>query len=207
MAVVGGLALSMSASFAKEKNTSRPHIMFHLGRLIGFFLLGGVIGVLGASFQLGALGTSTLSIIIALVMLGLGINLLGIFSWSHRLQLTMPKKVSKNIWQLKNLNTVVAPFIIGAITFFLPCGFTQSMQLYALSTHSFLTGALIMLVFALGTLPILSLISFGSSIAEKLKANTTTLFKTMGLIIICFSLFNIINSLVALGFIPPIFNL
>jgi uncharacterized protein len=207
MAVVGGLALSLSASFAKENNSAKPHIMFHLGRLIGFFLLGGLVGILGASFQLGALGTSTLSIVIALVMVGLGINLLGIFSWSHRLQITMPKKLSKNLLQLKSLNTVITPFIIGAITFFLPCGFTQSMQLYALSTHSFMSGAMIMLVFALGTLPILSLISFGSTIAEKLKANTATLFKTMGLIIICFALFNIINSLAALGIIPPIFNL
>ncbi|MCX6793286.1 MAG: sulfite exporter TauE/SafE family protein [Candidatus Falkowbacteria bacterium] len=206
MAVVGGLALSLSASFAKQGNSAKPHIMFHAGRLIGFFLLGGLIGVLGGSFQLGAFGTSTLNIIIALVMLGLGINLLNIFSWSHRLQITMPKGLSKNLLQLKSLNTVITPFIIGAVTFFLPCGFTQSMQLYALSTHSFINGAMIMLVFALGTLPILSLISFGSRIAEKLKANTSTLFKTMGLIIICFALFNIINSLAALGIIPPIFN-
>lgn len=207
MAVVGGLALSLSASFNKQENNTKPHIMFHLGRLIGFFLLGGLVGILGASFQISALGTSTLSIIIALIMLILGINLLGIFSWSNRLQITMPKKVSKNLLKLKNLNTVITPLIIGAITFFLPCGFTQSMQLYALSTHNFLTGAMIMLVFALGTLPILSLISFGSTIAEKLKANTSTLFKTMGLIIICFALFNILNSLAALGIIPPIFNL
>jgi len=207
MAVVGGLALSLSASFSKQDNSAKPHIMFHLGRLIGFFLLGGLVGVLGGSFQLGALGTSTLSIVVALIMLSLGIHLLGIFSWSYRLQFTMPKAVSKNLLQLKNLNTIITPFIIGAITFFLPCGFTQSMQLYALSTHNFLSGAMVMLVFALGTLPILGLISFGSSIAEKLKANTAVLFKTMGLIIICFALFNIINSLAALGIIPPLFNL
>jgi len=207
MAVVGGLALSLSASFAKQGKNTKPHIMFHLGRLIGFFILGGLVGILGESFQLSALGTSTLSIVIALIMLGLGIHLLGIFSWSHRLQLTMPKNISKKLLQIKNLNTIITPFIIGAITFFLPCGFTQSMQLYALSTHNFLNGAMIMLVFALGTLPILALISFGSSIAEKFKANTAILFKTMGLIIIVFALFNILNSLAALGIIPPLFNL
>lgn len=207
MAVVGGLALTLSASFSKQDNSARPHIMFHAGRLIGFFLLGGLVGILGGSFQLGALQTSTLSIVVAVIMLGLGIHLLGVFSWSHRLQFTMPKKVSKNLLQLKNLNTVITPFIIGAITFFLPCGFTQSMQLYALSTHNFMSGAMIMLVFALGTLPILALVSFGSKIAEKLKANTKTLFKTMGLIIICFAIFNILNSLVALGLIAPFLNL
>ena len=48
MAVVGGLVLSMSANYAKEGDQFRPQILFHAGRLISFFVLGGVIGALGA---------------------------------------------------------------------------------------------------------------------------------------------------------------
>ena len=40
----------------------------------------------------------------------------------------------------------------GAATFFLPCGFTQALQLYVLAKGSFTIGALTMLAFALGTL-------------------------------------------------------
>lgn len=205
MAVVGGLVLSLSATYAREKS-NLAHYMFHAGRLIGFFLLGGVIGALGGIFQLGALGTSLLSIAVALLMIILGLNLLDVFPWAKRLQLTTPRAIGRGVLGLRSLNSSIAPFLIGALTFFLPCGFTQSMQLYALTTHSFWTGAGIMLSFALGTLPILGLLSFGSSAAEKLRNHSSLIFKTMGLIVLFFACFNIINSLAALGVIDPIFN-
>ena len=39
MAVVGGLVLSLSANFAKEGDKTKPQILFHIGRLVSFFLL------------------------------------------------------------------------------------------------------------------------------------------------------------------------
>ena len=79
------------------------------------------------------------------------------------------------------------------------------MQLYALTTGSFLKGGLTMLSFALGTLPVLSLISFSSfTIQNSSKAGI--FFKSAGLIVILFALFNLINSLVVAGIIPPVFN-
>lgn len=204
MAVVGGLVLSLSATYAKQKK-NLPHYLFHLGRLIGFFLLGGALGALGSTLQISALGTSVLSIAVALIMIILGLNLLEIFPWAKRLQITSPRLFGKQIFKLKSVS-LAGPFLIGAATFFLPCGFTQSMQLYALTTDSFWTGAGLMLTFALGTLPVLGLLSFGSSAAERLRRHSGVIFKTMGLIIIFFALFNIINSLAALGLIAPVFS-
>ena len=43
--------------------------------------------------------------------------------------------------------------LVGAATFFLPCGFTQAVQVYALSTASPLAAGAIMATFALGTTP------------------------------------------------------
>jgi hypothetical protein len=57
-------------------------------------------------------------------------------------------------------------FTFGALTFFLPCGFTQALQLYVLGKGSVTTGALTMLVFALGTLPALLSLSAVSSFAK-----------------------------------------
>ncbi|MFZ2072537.1 MAG: sulfite exporter TauE/SafE family protein, partial [Minisyncoccia bacterium] len=73
MAVVGGLVLSMSATFAREGDKVRPQILFHIGRIVSFFILGGVIGAIGSAFQLGSIGTFVLGFIIAIVMLILGI--------------------------------------------------------------------------------------------------------------------------------------
>lgn len=209
MAVVGGLVLSMSATFAKEGDKIRPQLMFHIGRIIAFFILGGVIGALGSAFTLNTSATFVLSLIIGIVMLILGINLLDTFHWAKKLQPSMPKFIAKHAHgqanKLAKFNHTLTPLLVGVATFFLPCGFTQSMQLYTLTTGNFLTGGLTMLAFALGTLPALALISFSSlSIQKSSKAGI--FFKTAGLIVIMFALFNLINSLVVIGLISPIFN-
>src|SRR3989344_4540232 len=90
LAIVGGLVLSLSASSAKEGGTWRTQTLFHLGRLGGFFVLGGIIGVIGNSLHLVLTANIVLGIIVALVMLILGINLLDVFHFAKRLQLTMP---------------------------------------------------------------------------------------------------------------------
>mgnify|MGYP001591028244 CR=1 FL=1 len=202
MAVVGGLVLSMSATYAKEGKGIRPQILFHVGRLVSFFILGGVIGVVGSVFQLGGTGTFVLSFIVAIILLILGLNLLDIFPWTKKLLPTLPASLSKRVKGLKSANTTFTPLLIGAATFILPCGFTQSMQLYSLTTGSFLEGALTMTVFALGTLPVLALLSFGSLSIKKMQ--TGVFYKTAGLVVIFFGLFNLMNSLVVVGFISPL---
>ena len=205
MAVVGGLVLSMSATFAKEGDKIRPQLMFHGGRIVAFFVLGGVIGAIGSAFTLGTTGTFILSLVIAIVMIILGINLLDVFPWAKRLQPSMPKFLSKHAIGVSKFNHTLTPLLVGVATFFLPCGFTQSMQLYALTTGSFLSGGLTMLSFALGTLPVLALISFSSFSIQNSK-KSGIFFKSAGLIVILFALFNLINALVVIGAIPPIFN-
>ncbi len=205
MAVVGGLVLSMSATFAKSGDRFKPQFLFHGGRLISFFIFGGVIGLIGSAFTLSSTATFVLNVVIGIVMIILGINLLDIFSSTKKLSIGMPKFVSRHALGITKLNHSATPILVGIATFFLPCGFTQAMQVYTLGTGSFLTGALTMFSFALGTLPILALVSFSSfSMKESTKAGI--FFKTAGLIVIMFALFNIVNGLVVVGFISPVFN-
>jgi uncharacterized protein len=205
MAVVGSLVLSVSANYAKEGDKIRPQALFHIGRLISFFILGGAIGALGSTFQLGVTGAFLLSLIVAVVLLILGINLLDVFPWAKKLQPTLPRFLSSRMLEAKKLNHTLTPFLLGAVTFFLPCGFTQAMQIQTLATGSFLTGATTMLVFALGTLPVLALLSFGS-LGLKDKVSSGIFFKTAGLVVIFFALFNFVNSLAIIQLIPPVFN-
>ena len=205
MAVVGGLVLSMSSTFVKGGDAVRPQILFHIGRLASFFILGGVIGALGSVLQLGVSATLALGLLVGIVLLILGVNLLDIFPWMKRLAPSLPAFVGKRIHGLKNVNHVLTPVLIGIATFFLPCGFTQSMQLYALTTGSFWTGAVTMFVFALGTLPVLSLLSFGS-LGIHTKTSSGVFFKTAGLVVVFFGLLNIASALSAYGIIPPLFN-
>ncbi len=206
MAMVGGLLLSMSATFARNGQRAKPQILFHTGRIIAFFILGGVIGAIGASFSLGQNSLIILSLLIGAVMILLGLNLLDIFPWAKRLLPTIPRFIARRALKASELNHTLTPALVGIATFFLPCGFTQSMQLYALTTGSFLTGGLIMLAFALGTLPVLALISFGSLHIGK-SAWAGIFFKTAGIIVMLFGLLNILNSLAVLGVLPPLLNI
>ncbi len=203
MAVVGGLVLSMSANYAKEGDKVRPQVLFHVGRLASFFILGGAIGALGSALQLSILGTAIMSGVVALVLLVLGINLLDIFPWAKKLQPTLPRFIGNHVQGLKQVNHTLTPLLLGVATFFLPCGFTQSMQIYTLTTGSFTSGALTMFVYALGTLPVLAILSF-SSLTIHTKARSSIFFKTAGIVVIFFGLFNLHNSLVVAGIIPSL---
>ncbi len=204
MAVVGGLVLSMSANYGKQAAGNIPHFSFHLGRLIGFFVLGGLIGLLGSAFVLTPTISFVLSLAIGIVMILMGINLLDIWPSSASWQLRMPRFFSTAALQSK-FSGRYAPFVIGAATFFLPCGCTQSMQVYSLSTGSPLAGALTMLAFALGTLPVLALLSFGTGNVAQGK-HRGIFFKAAGTIVILFSLLNFYGGLVAIGLLPPVFS-
>src|SRR3989344_1979915 len=191
-----GYSLSVERE-EKIKNWSDFKIAIPIA--LGFAVLFVVLQKIGL---VNLVGTNSVSYGTAFVI---GINLLDTFHWAKKFQPSMPKFIAKYAHGVSKLNHALTPFLVGIATFFLPCGFTQSMHLYTLTTGSFIKGGLTMLAFALGTLPILALISF-SSFSIKNSSKAGIFFKTAGLVVIMFAIFNILNSLVIVGVIPPIFN-
>src|SRR5574343_1567392 len=148
LAVVGGLVLSLSATVSQDKiSDKKPMILFHGGRLISFAVLGGVLGAIGSAVGISFTVTAILGIIASVVMIVLGLNLVGVFEKNI---IALPSGVF-NFFR-KAEHKTIAPFLVGVGTFFLPCGFTQAMQVAALSSGSFLSGLLIMTAFACVTL-------------------------------------------------------
>ena len=197
MAVVGGIVLSISSTFSKSKNY-KPMIAFHLARLLGFLLLGGLIGLIGSAFIITPVISLIMTIVIFLVMVIMGFNLLQIFPWLNRFQPKMPKSIGKKSLNLKNTQSYIGVILLGVSTFISPCGFTQSMQIYSLSTGSFITGALTMFVFALGTLPVLGMISFASMKFSK-TLQSGLFFKVAGFLVLFFATFNLYSGLIGSG--------
>lgn len=208
MALVGGLILGASARFsaqnpnATSKEKFEPHLFFNLGRIASYFVLGGLIGLAGSLFQLSTSVLGILTIAVGLVMLLLGGQLIDIFPILKRISFTLPKGLScltgiKN--DSKSEYSHKGSLMLGALTFFLPCGFTQATQLYAMSTGSAISGALIMGVFALGTTPGLLGVGSLTSIVKGTKARL--FFKTSGVVVIMLAFFNISNGLNLLGLV------
>jgi len=191
LALIGGLIMGLAANYANNhpeasaRQKFRPHLLFNAGRIGGFFLLGGVLGSVGKIFKLSVFVNSLITLLVGAVILILGLKLLNIFPALNKLDFSLPKKWSKVI---KKDN----PIILGVLTFFVPCGFTQAMQLYALSANGFLRGGAIMGLFALGTAPGLLGIGGLSSLLDRRK--NLFFFKVAGVIIILFGLFNLNNG-------------
>jgi len=202
LALVGGLVLSLSAKMSQDNiSDTKPFLLFHSGRLISFAILGGVLGLIGSAFNVSFTLTSILGIIASLVMLLLGLNLVGAMTKS---KFTLPSGLFDFFRKIEHKS--FTPLLLGFATFFLPCGFTQSMQISALSSGSFLSGFLLMFAFALGTLPMLLLLSFGSTSFARGK-HALVFFKAAGIVVIGLGLFSLLAGLAGLGIIPPLFNI
>jgi sulfite exporter TauE/SafE len=173
------------------KFTSRREIFaLHAGRfgafVFGGALLGGIGGALGSSpLFYGALG-----LLLGAGFLIIGLQLLDIApKWMRRLSL-LPEALHASRY------TLHASWLIGASTFFLPCGFTQTAQGLALASGSPAQGALLLGAFAIGTAPVLVGISlFGSGVSVK----TPWLRLATGAMLFLFAFGQIDGGLTVLG--------
>lgn len=202
MALVGGLVLAASARFVEKHPMAstlqkfKPHISFNAGRILSFFVFGGIIGYAGSFFQLSSTTLGLLTIAVGGVMVLMGLQLIEIFPRLNGLQFTLPKGISRALGIKKQSEKEYShtnAFILGASTFFLPCGFTQAMQLFAISSGNPITGALTMGVFALGTAP--GLLGIGGLTSVIKGAFAKPFFKFAGLVVIFMAIFNISNGL------------
>lgn len=203
IAVTGGLLVALAAKY-NEANAQltdmqrlKPHIYFNVGRIVSYTLLGGVVGALGSTLTLSPEANGALTIAASLIMVALGLQMLKLVPSLGRFQPRMPKFLAHKIHDLSTRDTKGAALALGASTFFLPCGFTQALQLYVLSKGSFTIGALTMFAFALGTLP--ALVSL-SAISSFVRGNFQRYFlKLAGAAVIFLGLANIQYGLVLTG--------
>lgn len=212
MALVGGLILGASAKFAEKHPTAttlqkfKPHLFFNIGRVASYFFFGGVIGFAGSFFTLSPTILGILTIVVGGVMFLLGAQLIDISPRLRSVNITLPKFISRALGikeQHEKEYSHKNSMILGAMTFFLPCGFTQAMQLYAMSTGDPGKGAFTMGVFALGTAP--GLLGIGGLTSVVKGAFAKSFFKFAGIIVIALAVFNISNgyNLSGLAFAAP----
>jgi uncharacterized protein len=200
MALVGGLVLSLAARHAElhpeatAAQKFRPHLYFNLGRIVGYAIFGGIIGLIGRAVQLSSSWLGLMTLVVGGVMIFLGLKLIEIFPALKNKTISLPSWIGR-LFRQKNNSREYSPWAAvfsGGLTFFLPCGFTQAMQLYAVSTGSFYRGAAVMGLFALGTAP--GLIGIGG-LSSVFKGRAGKIFfAAAGIAVIVVGLNNLING-------------
>jgi sulfite exporter TauE/SafE/copper chaperone CopZ/plastocyanin len=204
-ALVGGLILSMSKQWGELYSNSdstwkkiQPHLIFNAGRLISYGVLGAALGAVGSKLNFSIKFGPILVIAVSVMMIFLAFQMFG-FKTFKKFQFTMPKFMMRFIVNESNFKGRYMPFLMGAFTFFLPCGFTITAQGLALISGNALQGGLIMLLFALGTLPMLLFIGL-SSVKFLQKPHLSERFlKIAGILVLFFALYNINFQLNVLG--------
>ena len=192
LAVAGGLLLAVVNKYSQlnsnlsSKQKFKPHLYFNAGRIISYTVLGGAIGTLGSVFTLSPTVTGTITIIASILMVIIGLQLLNVFPWLNNIQVKMPKFIAHRIYGASEQKMFKpgSAFLFGGATFFLPCGFTQALQLYVLGTGSFVAGALTMLAFSLGTMPALISLGAFTSFAKGITQKYFTIFSALLVIVL-----------------------
>jgi sulfite exporter TauE/SafE/copper chaperone CopZ len=198
MALVGGLVLALTASFQASTSTPptgipalRPAAVFLAGRIAGYGVFGALLGALGASIAMPPLVTAVLMVAVAVVMTILGTRLTGlsprIAGWSPTLPPSLGRRLGLGDSAGRGYSDARAA-ILGAASFFLPCGFTQAVQIFALSTGSPLLGAALLAVFAIGTAP--GLLALAGLQVLVPSGARPTLLRLVGVVVLAFAFVN-----------------
>ena len=96
------------------------HLLFHFGRLATFFVLGGVLGLVGSWINISDNFMSIFTIFIALILFWLALNIMGLVPSLSTVGIRMPKS-SMAVWKrLQKSDHAMAPVVLGAFSFFLP---------------------------------------------------------------------------------------
>ncbi len=204
-ALVGGMVLSVSKQWNDlydSRNSTfekmQPHLLFNFGRIIAFGVLGGLLGLLGKRLGISLAFTSFLVLAVSAVMFFMGLQMLGV-KYFQKFQFTAPKFLTRYVADESNFQGKWMPALMGALTFFLPCGFTITTQGLALLSGGPLQGALIMFAFVLGTTPVLLGIGLSSVKLSSRPHWANRFTKVAGVLVLFFALFNLNSQMNVLG--------
>ncbi len=160
VAMCGGIHLSQcmqngakpGVCAANRAASLKPSLLYNLGRILSYTLIGALIGLLGMAISFSSSIKGLIQVLAGVFMIVMGLNMLQLFPGLRLLQFRLPQGIGHKIYALKEGK---GPFVIGLLNGLMPCGPLQAMQLYALSSGSPIKGALAMLFFGLGTMPLL----------------------------------------------------
>lgn len=196
IAMCGGINLSQcivrqeAGGRQNRWSVFRPSLLYNMGRVISYTVVGFILGFVGMLFGNGSgsgmsvLMQGILKLTAGVIMVIMGINMLGIFPWLRKLNIRPPRFLAVSIGKKKRRSK--RPLIVGLLNGLMPCGPLQSMQIVALASGNPFAGALSMLLFSLGTVPLMlglgSLVSaLGRRFTQKVMSIGAVLVVVLGL--------------------------
>jgi sulfite exporter TauE/SafE len=196
LGMCGSIVGIFTAQVPQEKARWPFHLAYSSGRIASYAVAGALVGGVG---QAGLLMRDAVPVqhllfaLSSLMLIALGLYLVGVWGVVRRLEHLgsgVWKRLQPYTTKLLPVNTVPRALGLGALWGWLPCGLVYSVLLTALACGSAVQGALIMLVFGLGTLPnLLAIGLFWESIKGWVQSTRVRL--AAGLLVMAFGVYGL----------------
>jgi len=163
----GPIAMMLPIDHQNEAKKVTQIVTYHLGRLTAYATIGLIFGLLGRGFFLAGL-QQNMSIFIGVAMIIVVLIPEKIFSrynFSKPVYKIISKIKSSLGNQFKN-KSYKSFFTIGLLNGFLPCGMVYVALFGAIAMQSAGFGILYMLLFGLGTIPLMSIVVYIHSLIK-----------------------------------------
>ena len=167
----GPIAIALPLVGKKYSQKVFGGILYNIGRTVTYGLMGAVFGTLGQGLELVGF-QQWVSVIMGIIMI-ISVIFPALFKHQNDLNSSMFSIVGKLKSALRKMFTTKSYgglFVLGTLNGFLPCGLVYIALAGALGTHSVVVGTLFMIIFGLGTIPMMLGISLlGNMASAKLR--------------------------------------
>ncbi|NQV15840.1 sulfite exporter TauE/SafE family protein [bacterium] len=181
----GPIVLALPGEYSETQKYLLSRLLYNLGRTTTYGFMGGIMGTIGGIISLSGYQQP--------ISIGLGVLILaGVILPTQLMQGIYPSAAFvgfsnklKSTWgRLLKKNTYSGLYSIGVLNGFLPCGLVYMALAGSLSTGSILEGFVYMVLFGLGTIPMLLAVGFaGNFVGAKTRGLITRLFPYMAALI------------------------
>lgn len=161
----GPIAMMLPVDRNNEAKKITQIITYHIGKLTAYGILGLVFGLLGRSFYLAGM-QQQLSIIVGVLMIVVALvpeKIFAKYNFSKPIYKIITKVKSNLGQQFKN-KSYKSLFTIGLLNGFLPCGMVYVAIFGAIAMQSVSLGVLYMILFGIGTIPMLTAVIYVSNL-------------------------------------------
>lgn len=168
----GGIVLAYSSIKIKPESSkisqSAAHLVYSLGRVFTYSILGAVFGALGGVVTFSNTANGTMLIFAGTAMVLAGLSLMGKIKFLTLIEHSFSSSsIYKNAFRsVLNSKSNFSFFLLGMLNGLLPCGFVYFFAITAASTASPLYGALVMAIFGLSTIPAMFSLGFLASLSR-----------------------------------------
>jgi len=197
IAMCGGFVVSYTAKDAQEgKKSHTSHLMYGLGKTLSYTIIGAIFGLIGSIIAFTPTLRGVVGVLSGLFLILFGLKMLNVIPALRRIQFKAPRFINRFVG--KNSTKNATPLVIGLLNgLMIACGPLQAIYVMAAGTGSMIEGAKLLLIFGLGTLPVmLGFGYFASFISSKM---THKILKASGAIVIILGLLMLNNGLVLTG--------